>query len=91
MASNGRLNRATESKPPYELQSGSGRRGPPDLWLRFDDAVADLSRAEAGIDLLEVAAAYEQLAGTAAPLAEAIEELDRASGLLPRARARRSA
>jgi hypothetical protein len=83
--------RATERKPPYELQPGAGRRRPRELWLRFDDAVADLSRAAAGADLLKVAAAYEQLAGTAAALAEAIAELDRASGLLPRARARRSA
>jgi hypothetical protein len=83
--------RATESRPPYELQPGSGRRGPRQLWLRFDDAVADLSRTAAGTDLLEVGAAYEQLAGTAAALVEAIRELDRASGLLPRARARRSA
>ena len=83
--------RATESKPPYELQPGSGRRGPHELWLRFDDAVADLSRTAAGTDLLEVAAAYERLAGTTVALAEAVAELDRASGLLPRAQARRSA
>ena len=83
--------RATESQPPYELQPGSGRRGPRELWLRFDEAVADLSRAAAGTDLLEVAAAYEALAEIAAQLAQAVEREDRASGLLPRPRARRSA
>src|SRR5271166_5109625 len=35
--------RAAESKPPYELQPGTGRRGPDELWRRFDGAVASLS------------------------------------------------
>src|SRR5579871_2125746 len=54
--------RASSSRPPWELQAGSGRRGPPELWRRFDGAVADLNRAATGTDLLEVAAAYEELA-----------------------------
>jgi hypothetical protein len=83
--------RATESRPPYELQPDSGRRGPRELWLRFDGAVADLSRVAAGTDLLEVAGAYEALAEIAAQLAQTVEREDRASGLLPRPRARRSA
>jgi hypothetical protein len=83
--------RATSSKPPYELQPGSGRRGPRELWLRFDEAVADLSGVAAGTDLVEVADAYEQLANASSELAAAVEKLDRASGLLPRARTRRSA
>jgi hypothetical protein len=37
--------RASSNKPPYELQAGSGRRGPSELWRVFDDAVAELNRA----------------------------------------------
>jgi hypothetical protein len=83
--------RATESKPPYELQPGSGRRGPTELWRRFDGAVAELNRVAAGTDLLDVADVYEALAEIAAQLAQAVEREDLASGLLPRPRARRSA
>jgi len=83
--------RAADSGPPYELRPGTGRRGPEELWRRFDGAVAELNRAATGTDLLEVAAAYEQLADVAGGLADAVEEIDHASGLLPRARMRRSA
>jgi hypothetical protein len=83
--------RAAESKPPYELQPGSGRRGPQDLWRRFDAAVADLSRIATGRDMPAVAHAYEELADAASELAQNVEREDRASGLLPRARVRRSA
>jgi hypothetical protein len=83
--------RATESRPPYELQPGSGRRGPTELWHRFDGAVAELNRVAAGTDLLDLAEVYEVLAEIAAQLAQAVEREDRASGLLPRPRARRSA
>ena len=83
--------RATQSKPPYELQPGSGRRGPRELWVRFDSAVAELNRVAAGTDLLDVADVYETLAEIAAQLVQAVEREDRASGLLPRPRARRSA
>jgi hypothetical protein len=83
--------RASSSKPPYELRPESGRRGPHDLWSRFDGAVAELNRAATGTDLLAVADAYEQLARAAAELAEAVEQIDRKSGLRSRGRARRSA
>ncbi|MGH2879876.1 MAG: hypothetical protein ACRDK4_09770 [Solirubrobacteraceae bacterium] len=83
--------RAAESKPPYELQPGSGRRGPQELWRRFDAAVADLSRIATGRDMPAVAGAYDELSDAASELAQAIEREDRANGLLPRARARRSA
>ena len=66
--------RASASKPPFELQAESGRRGPDELWKRFDAAVVELNRAATGTDLVAVA----------------VEREDRASGLLPRARARRS-
>jgi len=36
------------AKPPYELQPGTGRRGPEKLWERFDEAVAELDRVSEG-------------------------------------------
>jgi len=78
--------RASSSAPPYELQPGSGRRGPEDLWRRFDGAVSELNRAATGTDLVAVAVAYEEVAEAAGELAVAVEREDRASGLLPRAR-----
>lgn len=83
--------RASANKPPYELQPGTGRRGPDGLWQVFDAAVAELNRAATGTDLAEVAAAYDALAAAAGEIASAVEREDRASGLLPRARVRRSA
>ncbi len=83
--------RASANKPPWELRPESGRRGPHEMWHQFDAAVAELNRAATGTNLVDVAAAYEQLAEAADALAEAVEREDRASGLLPRARHRRSA
>ncbi len=83
--------RASSNKPPYELQPGSGRRGPGELWRVFDGAVAELNRAATGTNLLDVAEAYDALAEAAGRLAAVVEREDRASGQLPRVRARRSA
>jgi hypothetical protein len=83
--------RASANRPPYELQPGTGRRGPEQLWNAFDAAVAELNRTATGTNLGEVASAYQALAAAATVLASAVEREDRASGLLPRARARRSA
>lgn len=83
--------RASANKPPYELQPGTGRRGPDDLWQAFDAAVAELNRVATGTDLVEVASAYDALAAAAAQLASTVESEDRASGLLPPAQVRRSA
>jgi len=82
--------RASANRPPYELQAGTGRRGPEQLWNTFDAAVAELNRAATGTDLGEVATAYDALAAAGRELASAVEREDRASGLLPRARTRRS-
>ncbi|MGH2865238.1 MAG: hypothetical protein ACRDJX_08320, partial [Solirubrobacteraceae bacterium] len=82
--------RAAESSPPYELQPGSGRRGPEDLWRRFDAAVASLSATATGRDIKAVADAYQELADATTQLANAIEREDRASSRRPRARARAS-
>lgn len=68
---------------PYELQPGTGRRGPRTLWSRFDAAVAALNRAGRGTDLVEVAEAHKLLAEAADALAREVEREDRASGLLP--------
>jgi len=75
------------------LRPGTGRRGPKDLWQKFDSAVEKLNRAAARTDLIEVASAHELLADAAGDLARAVEHEDRASGLLPQLdlRERRSA
>jgi hypothetical protein len=74
---------ATTMEQPYELRPGTGRRGPSELWQRFDVTVDELNRAAATTDLLEVAAAHEVLAQAAGDLAVEVEREDRASGLLP--------
>jgi len=83
--------RKADSEPPYELRPGTGRRGPQELWRRFDQATTRLGTMAAGQDMLEVAGAYEELAAVAGELAQAVAGEDRASGPRPRARARRSA
>ena len=79
------------AKPPYELQPGTGRRGPDDLWDRFDEAVAELDRVSEGRSMRAVGRAYAEIAELASALAKAVEREDRSSGLLPPARRRRSA
>jgi hypothetical protein len=71
------------AKPPYELQPGTGRRGPADRWERFDEAVAELDRVSEGRSHRAVGSAYAELADLASGLAAAIEREDRATGLLP--------
>src|SRR3979490_1974060 len=77
------------AKPPYELQPGSGRRGPEELWERFDEAVDELDRVSEGRSMRAVGRAYAEPGETAAPLASAGEREDRASGLLPAPAAKR--
>ena len=80
------------AKPPYELQPGTGRRGPDALWQRFDEAVEELDRVSEGRSMKAVGRAYAELAEIAGELARAIEREDRESGLLPPlAKRRRSA
>src|SRR5262249_5022920 len=78
-----------DSEPPYELRPGTGRRGPQELWQRFDQATTRLGTIAAGEDMLEVAGAYEELAAIAGELAQAIADEDRASAR--RTRGRRAA
>jgi hypothetical protein len=61
------------ARPPYELRPGTGRRGPTDLWARFDDAVERLNRAGAGDSLADIVAAYAAVAEAAGALADALE------------------
>jgi hypothetical protein len=64
------------ARPPYELRPGTGRRGPDELWARFDAAVEQLNVAGGGDSLAEVVAAYSAVADAARALAEALEAAD---------------
>ena len=63
---------AENAEPPYELRPGTGRRGPDELWVRFDAAVKSLNRAIAGSDAAVVADAFGEISEAAADLAEAV-------------------
>lgn len=79
---------ADTAEPPYELRPGTGRRGPADLWARFDAAVAGLNRAITGSDAAAVADAFGAMSEAAGGLSEAVarEDGQRAeSGSRPRA------
>jgi hypothetical protein len=68
---------AEHAAPPYELRPGTGRRGPEELWQRFDVSVAGLNRAITGSDAAVVADAFGELSEAAQALADAIAEEDR--------------
>ena len=61
------------ARPPYELRPGTGRRGPTDLWARFDAAVQQLNQAGAGDNLADVVDAYAAVAQAASELADALQ------------------
>jgi hypothetical protein len=61
------------ARPPYELRPGTGRRGPDELWARFDRAVEQLNVAGGGESLANVVAAYTAVADAAAALVDALE------------------
>jgi hypothetical protein len=67
---------AQGAQPPYELRPGTGRRGPADLWDRFDAAVQNLNHAIAGTNVVGVATAFAELASAAAALSDAVEVED---------------
>lgn len=67
---------AQGAQPPYELRPGTGRRGPTELWGRFDAAVLNLNHAIAGTNVLGVARAFDELAAAADALADAVETED---------------
>jgi hypothetical protein len=64
------------ARPPYELRPGTGRRGPAELWTRFDGAVHELNEAGAGDNLADVVDAYAAVAHTASELADALQAAD---------------
>lgn len=70
---------AENAQPPYELRPGTGRRGPTELWGRFDAAVAELNRAISGTSAADVADAFGAVAETAAALADAVAAEDERS------------
>jgi hypothetical protein len=61
------------ARPPYELRPGTGRRGPEELWTRFDAAVEQLNVAGGGDSLADLVAAYSAVADAASALADALE------------------
>jgi hypothetical protein len=63
---------AEQAEPPYELRPGTGRRGPDELWTRFDESVAALNRAITGSDAATVADAFGELSEVAGGLADAV-------------------
>lgn len=67
---------AENAAPPYELRPGTGRRGPEELWSRFDVAVASLNRAITGSDAAEVADAFGEFAEATEALADAVARED---------------
>ncbi|HET6868653.1 MAG TPA: hypothetical protein VFH80_22260 [Solirubrobacteraceae bacterium] len=67
---------AENAEPPYELRPGTGRRGPAELWTRFDASVAGLNRAITGSSAAEVADAFGELSEAAGALAEAVARED---------------
>lgn len=70
---------ADRAEPPYELRPGTGRRGPEELWTRFDAAVATLNQAIQGSDAAAVADAFGDISSAAAALADAVARGDEAA------------
>jgi hypothetical protein len=79
---------AENSQPPYELRPGTGRRGPAELWQRFDAAVAGLNRAIARTSAADVADAFGAVAEAASGLADAVEAEDEKSAQVQTGRSR---
>lgn len=70
----------------HELRPGArSRRGPVDLWERFDAAVTDLGEALEGVALRAIARAFGELSDVARQLAAEIERLDARVGARRRA------
>ena len=61
----------------HELRPGArSRRGPEDLWARFDAAVAELGEALEGVALSAIARAFGELSEVAFELSAEIERID---------------
>jgi hypothetical protein len=72
---------AEQAEPPYELRPGTGRRGPAELWGRFDASVAALNRAITGSSAAVVADAFGELGEAAAALADTVAREDETAGV----------
>jgi hypothetical protein len=70
---------AENAAPPYELRPDTGRRGPRELWMRFDSAVAALNRAITGSDAARVADAFGDMSDISGELADALAHEDQAA------------
>jgi len=70
---------AESAEPPYELRAGTGRRGPAELWTRFDQSVSALNRAITGSSAADVADAFGELSDAAGVLADAVAAEDDAA------------
>ena len=68
-----------EAAPSLRMNSSRERvrRGPAELWERFDEAVAELDRVSEGRSLRAVAHAYAELAEITRQLARSVEHEDR--------------
>jgi hypothetical protein len=82
---------AEQAEPPYELRPGTGRRGPQELWHRFDAAVAALNSAITGSNAADVADAFGEMSEAARALADAIDHADAAAEVPSGARERGAA
>jgi hypothetical protein len=82
---------AETAAPPYELRPGTGRRGPAQLWDRFDSAVARLNHAITGSSAAAVADAFGELSDAARELADAVTREDVVAADPPGSRARGAA
>lgn len=82
---------AEGAQPPYELRPGTGRRGPEELWMRFDEAVASLNQAITGSNAATVADAFGELSEAAGSLAAAVAQEDQAAARQTSPRARGAA
>lgn len=78
---------AERAQTPYELRPGTGRRGPDELWDRFDVAVLRLNQATGGADVSAVGDGFGQVSAAALALAEAVREQDAAAASPTRRRA----
>jgi hypothetical protein len=67
---------AENAEPPYELRPGTGRRGPDELWTRFDTSVAALNQAITGSNAAAVADAFGELSEAAGALADTVASED---------------
>ena len=74
---------AENAEPPYELRPGTGRRGPAELWTRFDETVVALNRAITGSSAADVADAFGELSEAAGAVADAVVAEDEAAAGAP--------